>query len=219
VQEFMAKYPKANVRLEYQHPERVYELVQNDEADLGLVSYPKAKRTIRSVLWTEEPMVLVCAPGHRLAGRESVCLKELGGSDVVAFVTDLEIRHQLDRALAACGAEVNVVMEFDNIETIKRAIEIDAGVSLLPQPTIEREVEAGTLVAIPIAGQRLVRPLGILYRRGKQLGRAARRFVQLLQKPGGGDRAESGVGGAADSRSPASGSARRTMELEWVDVT
>jgi DNA-binding transcriptional LysR family regulator len=74
-----------------------------------------------------------------------------------------------------------VALAFDNIETIKRADEIDAGVALLPEPTVGREVAAGTLVAVRIADAELVRPLGIIHARGKPLGPTARRFVELLR--------------------------------------
>jgi DNA-binding transcriptional LysR family regulator len=94
----------------------------------------------------------------------------------------LEIRSEIDRALAAHGAEVRVTMEFDNTETIKRAVEIDAGVSLLPLPTVEREVAAGALVARPLAGCELKRPIGIIQRRGAELGKTANRFMHLLLK-------------------------------------
>src|SRR5688572_18250310 len=48
VQEFMTRHPRANVRLQYQHPHGVYDLVENDQVDLGLVSYPKSSRTIKA---------------------------------------------------------------------------------------------------------------------------------------------------------------------------
>jgi DNA-binding transcriptional LysR family regulator len=182
VQRFLQTYPKANVRVQYQHPNRVYELVETDQVDLGLVSFPRSSRTIRATTWREEPMVLVCAPGHRLATRERVSLEELHGLEMIAFDADLEIRHEIDRALAAKGVEVRVAMEFDNTETIKRAVEIDAGVSLLPAPTVDREVAAGALAAIPLVGSDLVRPIGIIQRRGKELGKTAHRFMQLLLK-------------------------------------
>jgi DNA-binding transcriptional LysR family regulator len=184
VQEYMTQYPKANVRLEYLHPHRVYDAVENDQADLGLVSYPKSSRTIKALLWREEPMMLVCAPGHRFARRERVAFEELGGEAVVSFDADLTIRREIDRALAAHNAEARVVMEFDNIETIKRAVEIGAGVAFLPEPTIAREVAAGTLAAVPLTTNELVRPLGILHRRGKELGVTVRRFIELLRADG-----------------------------------
>jgi len=128
--------------------------------------------------------MLVCAPSHRFAGRQSVAFDDLSGEALVSFDTDLTIRREIDRALTAHNTEARVVMEFDNIETIKRAVEIGAGVAFLPQPTIAREVAAGTLAAVPLATDELVRPLGILHRRGKELGVTVRRFIDLLRADG-----------------------------------
>ena len=181
VQEFLSKNPKANVRLEYHHPEQVYELVEDDRVDLGLVSYPKSSRAISATAWREEPRVVVCSPEHALADRSSLVLEDINGHAVVSFDSHLRIRREIDRRISAEGIQLNVVMEFDNIETIKRAIEINAGLGLLPAPAVEREATIGTLVSIPLEDQ-LSRPLGIIHRRGKQLGKTARRFLQLLNE-------------------------------------
>ncbi|HZZ29117.1 MAG TPA: LysR family transcriptional regulator [Pirellulales bacterium] len=182
--QFLSQYPKANVRLEYLHPHKVYEAVENDQADLGLVSYPKPSRTVKAIGWRQEPMVLVCAPSHRLAKRPQVSLEEVAGEPIIGFDVDLTIRREIDRVLLEHRADVNVVMEFDNIETIKRAVEIGAGVSLLPAPTVVREVETGTLAAVPLSTNELVRPLGIIHRRGKDLGVTVRKFIELLRGEG-----------------------------------
>jgi DNA-binding transcriptional LysR family regulator len=181
MQEFMSRYPKANVRLEYLHPERVLESVENGQADVGLVSYPRSTRTIEAEPWREEPIVLVCAPGNAFAGRVQMSLEELDGQPMVSFDPDLVIRHELDRAIALHGVEPRVVMAFDNIETIKRAVEIDAGVALLPEPTVGRELAAGTLCVVQICGNELVRPLGIIHPRGKAMAPTVQRFVELLR--------------------------------------
>jgi DNA-binding transcriptional LysR family regulator len=201
VQQFLAQYPKANVRLEYQHPHRVYEAVEKDHADVGLVSYPRASRTIEAIGWREEPMMLVCAPSHRLAGCAEVAFADLAGERMIGFDSDLTIRREIDRVLQLHDAEVCVTMEFDNIETIKRAVEIDAGAALLPEPTVRREVQAGTLVMVPLSTDELVRPLGIIHRRGKELGSTTRRFIELLQKDGQPDSSfglDQTLGSAAD---------------------
>ncbi len=180
VQEFLGRHPKANVRVEYQHPDRVYALVENDQADVGLVSYPRSSRTVLATAWREEPMVVVCAPSHPFADRDELDVRQLHGSVLVSFDSNLIIRREIDRALAARGVEVQVAMEFDNTETIKRAIEINAGIGLLPAPTVQRELSSGTLAAIPLRGTPLVRPLGIIQRRGKELSRTARQFIEYL---------------------------------------
>ena len=125
-------------------------------------------------------MVLVCAPEDELATASSISLKALHGRSMVCFESGLVIRHKIDRAMHSAHVETKIAMEFDNIETIKRAVEIGAGVSLLPEPTVTREVEAGTLVKVPLEDDTLVRPLGIVHRRGKKLTITAERFRNAL---------------------------------------
>ena len=180
VRDFLSTHPKANVRVEYQHPQRVVELIESGQMDLGLISYPTQTRTLKAIAWRDEPMVVVCAPNHPLATAASLELEQLDGLEMVGFVENLRIRRETDKVLAAYGVGVRVVMEFDNIETLKRAVEINTGFSLLPEPTVVREVELGSLVAITLADVEMVRPLGILHRRGVDLGATTRRFIQFL---------------------------------------
>jgi DNA-binding transcriptional LysR family regulator len=182
IQDFLRRYPKANVRLQYQHSDRVYELVRSDRVDIGLISYPRSSRTLRAIAWRQEPMVFVCAPQHPFAERDAVRLADLESLEMVSFDEGLRIREEIDKTLATHGVDVRVAMEFDNIETLKRAIEINAGASLLPEPTVVREVSSGTLVTVPLEGIDLFRPLGIIHRRGAELGKTARRFIQLLRE-------------------------------------
>ncbi|MDG2384370.1 MAG: LysR family transcriptional regulator [Pirellulaceae bacterium] len=179
VQDFLSRYPKSNLRIEYQHPDRVYDLINRDQAEVGLVSYPQSDRKISATPWRDEPMILACAPHHELTQFRRLPLALLQGRPMVTFTSDLRIRREMDRVLAGAGVEVEIAMEFDNTETIKRAIEINAGVGLLPAPTVQREVASKTLVAIELETP-LVRPLGIIQRRGKEQSRTARQFVEFL---------------------------------------
>lgn len=181
LRQFLAAHPRADVRLEYLHPHRVYEVVDQGQADLGLVSYPAESASLAAIPWRTEPIVLVCYPQHPLAKRHSVTLNMLRNEPFVAFQEGLKIRDEIDLALAQQKVSVRVALAFDNIETIKRAIEIGAGVSLLPEPTIAREIEAGTLVKIPVEGVSLARSLGIIHRRDRKLSETAQQFIQLLQ--------------------------------------
>ena len=182
VDEFTRRHPKAAIHIEHHHPHRVYELVAEDQVDVGLISYAQATRTVKAIHWCEEPMTLVCAPNHPLAQAESIALKDLDGLEIIGFDRDLKIRRRIDRHLAERGVEVCIRMAFDNIDTIKRAIEVNSGASFLPQPTVHSELRTASFVAIPVRGLDLVRPLGIIHRRGVELGKTARRFVQLLQE-------------------------------------
>ncbi len=185
VQEFRGQHPKANIRLEYLHPERVLETVENGECDLGIVSYPRSTRLVEAERWREEPLVIVCAADHPLAVADEAPLAALAGRPMVAFDPDLVIRHEIDRVLHAHDVAPEIVLEFDNIETIKRALEIDAGFAILPEPSVVREVAAGTLARVRIAdheaAHELVRPLGIIRGRNRPLAPTAQRFLDLLR--------------------------------------
>jgi DNA-binding transcriptional LysR family regulator len=184
IKTFEQRYSGANIRLEYLHPSRVIERVSSGEAELGLLSFPRKWPDLSVMPWREEAMVLAVHPSHRLAKGSSVAVSELEGEPFIAFDADLSIRRAIDRFLRRHDVQVDVVLAFDNIENIKRAIEIPSGVSILPEPSLVNEVKAGTLVAIPLQashpGDRLIRPLAIVHRRQISLERAAARFLDLL---------------------------------------
>jgi DNA-binding transcriptional LysR family regulator len=183
MQPFMSAHPHAKVLLECLHPHKVVEAVLNDEADLGVLSYPTNTRAIEILPLRSEPMVLVAHPSHRLARRRSLRGADLNGDKFVAFDHDLAIRKAIDRALKGQGIKVEIVMEFDNVETIKQAIGINAGLSILPRPTVLKELGMRTMVALPLAFPGLVRPIAIIRRRGRRMTPAVARFVEQLQKP------------------------------------
>jgi DNA-binding transcriptional LysR family regulator len=180
---FQHQHPGAEVHIEYLHPKRVYEKVLEGSADFGLVSYPRRSRSLTILPWREEEMLLACSPHHELAHHTSLKLTQLNGAKYIGFTRDLSIRQRIDQFLRQRGISVDVILEFDNIEYVKKAIEIGNGVALLPEPMLQREVESGILAAVPIAGCRLVRPLSIVYLRNHKLSPAASSFADLLRQP------------------------------------
>ncbi|MEE8176777.1 MAG: LysR family transcriptional regulator [Acidobacteriota bacterium] len=182
MQRFLSLHPKTRVWLECLHPRRVVETVVQDEADIGVLSYPPANRALSVVPLRSDPIVFVCPPHHRLARRRTLSATDLNGEPFVAFDADLSIRKAIDRALRKRNAKASVVMEFDNVETIKQAIINGAGVSLLPTPTIVKEVGIRTLSAVPLNIPELTRPVAAIHRRNKLLTPAVARFLATLQE-------------------------------------
>jgi len=182
MQDFMRRFPKAKVRLEYLRPNKVYDAVMNAEADLGIVSYPAATPDLNVILLRSEPMVLVCHPEHPLARQNAVTAEHLGGEDFVAFDRDLSIRKEIDRYLRQRSVEIHIIMEFDNIETIKQAVQIGAGVSILPEPTVRGETTNRSLVAVRLIAPELRRPIGIIHRQRRIFAPTIGKFIELLQE-------------------------------------
>lgn len=180
IQEFMRRYPRAKVRLEYLRPAAVYDAVIESRADLGIVSYPATSSQIAVVPLGSETMVLVAHPEHPLMALPKVTLRDLGGLEFIAFERDMIIRKEIDRRLRQQGVAVRTTMEFDNIETIKHAVEIGAGISILPESAVESEVQTGVLAARPIDEADLRRPLGVIYRDRRVLSPTTLKFIALL---------------------------------------
>jgi DNA-binding transcriptional LysR family regulator len=180
--EFARRYATARLEIQCLRPEKVYEYVETDRVDLGLVSYPEPKREIAVLPWRREEMVLATGPGHPLAGRERISPEDLNGVDFVTFDNDLPIGREISKYLRMHGVEVNTTMHFDNIQTIKEAVILGSGVSIVPARILHSELADGRLRAVSLAEPGLYRPVGIVHRKKKRFHRAAQAFLELLQE-------------------------------------
>ena len=182
VKKFMRSYPTVTVHIELRHPKQVYADVLGNVADMGLVALPTKDSKLEIISYGDDPLVFICHPQHPLAKQSSVKLKALMGQKFIAFESDIPTRKAIDKILRSHGVSVNTVMEFDNIETVKGAVEIDAGVSIVPQSTIKREVAKRTLTALPIEGGPFHRPIAIIYKKNRVLSPAMKQFVAILKE-------------------------------------
>ena len=182
VKKFMVNYPKVNVHIEYFSAGRIYEMVLSGDIDIGLVAVPKKDKRLEVYDFEEEPLVLACSPKHPLARESQVDIHQLQFEGFIAFEKNVPTREWIDSILQRYNIIVQPVMEFDNIETIKRAVEINSGLTILPQTAILQEVTDGTIKAIGFSNENFVRPTGIIVRKGKAFGQAGRYFIELLRK-------------------------------------
>jgi len=179
--EFLRRYPQARIEVEYLRPEKVYEAVVTDRADIGLLSYPEPTKEVTVLPWRQEQMAIAASPYHPLAKNSEVSPQDLDGLDFIGFDEDLPIRKDIDRFLREHHVHVNVTLHFDNIQMIKEAVAHGSGVSIMPARVMEEEVAQGRLVPIRIAGFELFRPVGIVHRRKKRFQRAGQALLELLQ--------------------------------------
>ena len=180
VRSYMQENSGSTVRLEYYHPVKVYEAILNDEAEVGVMSYPRSSRHVEVIPWLEEEMVLACPSGHQLAKTKEIDAHRLEGANFVAFEKDLKIRREVDRFFRENEIQVNILSEFDNIGTIKQALDISTAVSILPAPGVAREVERGIISEVRLKGVNLRPPVGIVVRKGRELTATARNFISFL---------------------------------------
>lgn len=177
---FLKEFPSVNVRVEYRRSNLVYEDIHHNAVDLGLVAYPTRSRQIETIPFLEDRLVLVCNPQHPFASRKSVDLADIAKEKLIGFDSDIPTRKASDAIFRESKLEVDYAMEFDNIETVKRAVEIDAGVAIVPSSTVQQEVNQGLLKAIGLKGKQFTRPLAIIHRKGRVLTPAIKKFIATL---------------------------------------
>lgn len=182
VKKFMVKYPDVNVHVEYLGANRIYDLILAGDIDIGLVAVPKRDKRLDVYDFEDEPLVLACSPKHTLSKESQVDIHQLQFERFIGFGKEVPTRVWIDNIMSRYNIVVRPVMEFDNIETIKRAVEINSGISILPETAILQEVQSGTIKAIGFSNESFVRPTGIIVRKGKILSRAGRYCIELLRK-------------------------------------
>lgn len=180
ITQFLIDFPSVNVRIEYRRSNLVYEDILQNAVDLGLVAYPTKMRQLEIIPFIEDQMMVIVNPNHPLAGQTEIDVKDLKNHRFIAFDPDIPTRKATDQLFKEHKMEIKPTMEFDNIETVKRAVEINAGFGVVPQATIKQEVSQGLLKALPIKGRPITRPLAIIHRKGRVLTPAMKKFIANL---------------------------------------
>lgn len=180
IKRFLQDFPSVNVRVEYRRSNLVYEDILHNSVDFGLVAFPVKVRQIEAVAFRNDRLVLITHPSHPLAKNTHIDPSELVGQKFIGFDPDIPTRKAVDQIFRDHKLEIEPVMEFDNIETVKRAVEIDHGIAIVPHATVHQEERVGSLAVIPFHGKEFSRPLAILHRKGRVLTPAMKKFIDIL---------------------------------------
>ncbi len=180
VKVFLAKYPEVNVRVEYRRANMVYEDVLTNSIDLGLIAYPQKHKQLEVLPFHDDELVLVVSPDHEFAGRSELDIQDVAGQKFIGFEPDIPTRKATDQIFKEANIEADPVMEFDNVETVKRAVEINAGIAILPRTTVTREEAQGLLKVLTFSNQVYKRPLALIHRKGRVLTPAMKKLIDLL---------------------------------------
>jgi DNA-binding transcriptional LysR family regulator len=179
--ELLRAHPKVNFRLSYRRSDQVFDDVILGAADLGLVAYPQARAGVDLIPFREDKLAVVMAPGHALASKAKVQISAVAALPFIAFDREAPSRKGIDKLFRDKGFDLTPHMEMDNVETIKRAVEMGLGVAVLPTATVQHEVAAATVVARPFVEGSYIRPIGLLVRKGKYLDRAAQAVLEAFK--------------------------------------
>jgi DNA-binding transcriptional LysR family regulator len=183
IKKFLKAFPTVNVHVEYRRANQVYEEVLGNVVDVGLVAFPSKESKLEILPMKKDSMALICHPHHPFAKQKAMKVHQIANEKVIAFEPDIPTRKAIDKVLKEHGITVHPVMEFDNIETVKRAVEIDAGIAIVPQSTVVQEVAKQTLAEVPFDDADFFRTLAIIHKKNKVLSPAMKQFIQMLREP------------------------------------
>jgi molybdate transport repressor ModE-like protein len=181
LREFRSLFPGIRIETAFDRSARVYAAVQNGTADVGLVAYPQQRRGIEVRTFWRDRLVCVTRADHPVAALRRVQISALHREPFAAFSRDLPTRKFLDLHFRSSGVRVRTVLESDHVETVKRMIENEGLIAVLPENAVRGEVRAGSLRTTRFAPQDLWRPLGVLVKRGRAETPRIREFLSFLQ--------------------------------------
>ncbi len=182
IKKFMSRYPSVSVDVDFYKSSQIYHDILSGDIDIGLVAVPRKDKNIELMDFVNEKLVLVCNRDHPFADKFEIDIHELQMQRFISFGYDVPTRDLIDDILKKHSVVVNSAMEFDNTETIKRAVEIGSGVCILPENTIQSEIQSGTLRAINFSNESFYRPTGIIIRKNKVFAESTRYLVELLRQ-------------------------------------
>ncbi|HBO56816.1 MAG: LysR family transcriptional regulator [Puniceicoccaceae bacterium MED-G31] len=180
IKKFMSIYPDVNVRVEYRRANMVYEDILTNSIDLGLIAYPQKHKQLEVLPFHDDELILACNPEHPFAHAGEVDIQELNKQKIIGFEPDIPTRKATDKIFKDSNIDIDLVMEFDNVETVKRAVEINAGIAIIPKTTVIREQAQGLLKVVTFKNQTYNRPLALIHRKGRVQTPAMKKLIELL---------------------------------------
>ena len=182
MKEYLREFPQVNVHIEYSRPNKIYDDAIAGRIDLGIVAYPAKHPQVTVIPFREDRLVLVVPPNHPLSSLRKINISRLEGETFVGYERDISTRKAIDQLFKENNLNVRYAGEYDNIETIKRAVEIEQGIAIVPLASVQHELEKGTMKVVHLADETLLRPLGIIYKKGRHLSPAAVKFIDVLRR-------------------------------------
>lgn len=184
IQEFQSQHPKIKVEVQRGVASRIPKQITAREVELGVISFTPNDDSVRAVSVGTDHLVLVVSPSHRLAKNTSVSVKDLGDEAFIAHNAVSPYREKVIETFEKYKTTLNIEVELPSLEAIKRLVERDVGVALVPRLTAQSEIESGQLVELTVNEMKLERKLNIIYRRNSTLSHAAEAFLKIAREIG-----------------------------------
>ncbi len=178
---FRKRYPAVEVTVDISLSAKIMAKILANKLELGLVSQEAHDPRLFAKQFMTDELIVVVPSNHRWANRKRIRPQELMRETFIVAARGAGVRAAVEERLKQKGIVLTNVIDFGNVEGVKRAVEAGLGISIQPQSVVQREISAGSLTGVSLAG--LDDKLGRFYvcRRDKHLSNAAKAFLALLR--------------------------------------
>lgn len=183
VQAFRGQYPNLTVSVQTSITPEIVDALRNRKIDLGLI-----EGEIDGVDWPrlgvleleEHEQLVIVGPKHEWRDEAMLGCADLNGKTFVMRQRNSQTRIWLEERLARAGIHAEVAAEFDNVESIKRAVAKGMGITILPEYAVHTELEIGLLHALRIEGSPMQRTLKLVWNQDVYFAPVTRTFLKFL---------------------------------------
>jgi len=180
IQRYRRLYPRVAVQVRRSLSSRIPGQLVDGDLELGVISYEPADKSLSSQVIYIDRLAFVVSPEHRLAGRESVSIAELGMETFIAHNVSSPYREIVLREFQRLKAPLHMDVEMPTVESIRKLVQRNEGVAFLPRMCVEPEIEAGTLHEVRVDEMSVERKIRLVYPARRALSHAARAFLDLV---------------------------------------
>jgi DNA-binding transcriptional LysR family regulator len=178
---FRSRHPHIKVEIKRSLASRIASEVLGRGVEIGIVSFKPNEAGVSAIPVATDELALIVAPHHPLANKEIISVRELGAESFIAHNVPSPYRERVVRTFEKYKTPLNISMEMPTLEAIKRLVEMEMGVALVPRLTAQVEIASRQLVALTVREMRLERKLYLIYRKGATLSHAARAFLRVAK--------------------------------------
>ena len=183
---FSKEFPGVRVSLRVANREAVLASVSSNEAELAIIGHTPERGDIVGQYFMDNPLVVIAAPNHPLAGFERLDLCQIEDEVLVVREQGSGTRAAMERFFVEHRVSYQNGCELNTNEAIKQAVQAGLGIGVVPAQTIELELQTGRLAVLPFEGFPIVRRWFVIHRGDKRLSSAALAFrTRLFGKPAG----------------------------------
>ncbi len=180
--QFKLKHPEIEINLQVEHAPKIVEQLVANNIELGFIGEgnPIKHPHIATTPFLNDEFLVIMSKNHPWSKLKAIPAADLATQPFIASHKESATRQAIERQFAAAGVRLNVVMEMENIEMIKKAVEANLGISIMSRFAIQQEIETGRLNALRIAKTPLQRQLYLVWRKDRRLSKAAEAFLSFF---------------------------------------